>query len=596
MNPADQHMLLDIESREDKPKFHDFDIGYPSSGEDITASSQSSLVPAQKISCLLHEKPKPVTASSSLRERKNASTTNTSPASLLLEYCSKHKSSATANRFDDNSQLTRFLSNLAHKRNVKKGYSEKESYQSRFGTAQFTATTIFDSPQFRDSDAFGIYVLFWLGTAFVMLRSVVRHYASELKTSFNDWPVVQILLTDIVWVALTDLGMYLSTFVVYFNQYFIRNQVYLWQNTGFMLHALYTAAYFVFWLVFASERFMNFPWIARVFLVLHSLVLVMKMHLYSMYNGYLWNIFAEYEFSVAYLCKKKSQEIDILSKYEHETVSRLLEDHVKFCEFELEHQATAIAVDFEGMDNVPVVPFPKNITVRNFFEYSMFPTVVYSLSFPRTRSIRWGYVIEKVFGIFGIIFLMIVVANRWIYPLVLECLELRNLSARDRIIPFVFILFDIIPAFMMEYLFTFFIIWDAILNAIAELSRFGDREFYGPWWSCTDWLEFSRIWNVPVHKFLLRHVYHSLISTFEISKSTAGLVTFVVLSIVHEIVMYVIYGRLRGYLLMLQLSQLPLIALSRTKILRDRKVLGNFICWFGFISGPGTVCVMYLVF
>lgn len=44
------------------------------------------------------------------------------------------------------------------------------------------------------------------------------------------------------------------------------------------------------------------------------------------------------------------------------------------------------------------------------------------------------------------------------------------------------------------YLLVFYIIWDAILNGIAELTRFSDREFYGPWWNSVTWDQFAREW------------------------------------------------------------------------------------------------------
>ena len=227
----------------------------------------------------------------------------------------------------------------------------------------------------------------------------------------------------------------------------------------------------------------------------------------------------------------------------------------------------------------------------------MFPTVVYSLKFPRTKRIRWGYVMEKSFAVFGIIFLMITVAQNWMYPIVVRAQEASKLPmSREKVLQYCLVLLDMIPPFLMEYLFTFFLIWDVILNAIAELSRFADRDFYGPWWSCTDWSEFARIWNRPVHKFLLRHVYQSTISTFKLNKNQASLVTFIILSFVHEFVMFVIFRKVRFYMLALQMSQLPLIMISRTKFMRDKKVLGNVICWVGFISGPSMICTLYLVF
>jgi len=44
------------------------------------------------------------------------------------------------------------------------------------------------------------------------------------------------------------------------------------------------------------------------------------------------------------------------------------------------------------------------------------------------------------------------------------------------------------------------------MNIIAELLRFGDREFYKDWWNCRSLAEFWRTWNMPVHQWFLRHV------------------------------------------------------------------------------------------
>lgn len=236
--------------------------------------------------------------------------------------------------------------------------------------------------------------------------------------------------------------------------------------------------------------------------------------------------------------------------------------------------------------------------LENFFTFTMFPTVVYELVFPRTQRIRKSFLLEKVIAIFGIISIMLFVAEYAIYPLVMRSIELRsnNLNSIDYTAAYVLFVVDMIPPFMVEYLLVFYLIWDAILNAIGELSYYGDRDFYGPWWSCVDWFEYARLWNKPVHRFLLRHVYHSSISAFRLNKSQANLVTFVISSFIHELVMYAIFQRLRGYLWLFQMSQIPLVMISRTNYLRDKKVLGNAICWIGFTSGPAIICTLYLIF
>jgi sterol O-acyltransferase len=48
--------------------------------------------------------------------------------------------------------------------------------------------------------------------------------------------------------------------------------------------------------------------------------------------------------------------------------------------------------------------------------------------------------------------------------------------------------------------------------------------------------QYARDWNRPVHSFLLRHVYHSSISAFQLSKKSATFVTFLLSALVHELV------------------------------------------------------------
>lgn len=449
--------------------------------------------------------------------------------------------------------------------------------------------TIFDAPKFKTSSGFGIYVLFWLGIAFLTLSHTVDYFfKNEQHISIFNWPIVKIFRKDLIAVALTDGAMYLASYGAFAIQYLITAKVFEWRRTGMVVQSVYTAAYFMFWLWFAGEHVMNFPWIARVFLVLHSLVFVMKMHSYAFYNGYLWRVYRELQYSKTIMARLADSDLAALENKDE--VMATLEKLVEFCLFEFDYQ-----VNVQHTRGMRQNRFPGNINLFNYFEYLMMPTCVYQLNFPRTKKIRVSFVFEKVMGIFGIIFVMITVAQKWLYPLVMLGIEARRLPLTERAIEYVFILLDIMPPFLMMYLLTFFLIWDMILNAIAELSYYADRDFYGPWWSCTDWYEFSRIWNVPVHKFLLRHVYHLSISAFNMSKLMAGLVTFMLSLVVHELVMYIIFGKVRGYLLLLQMSQLPLIAMSRTRFMRDKKVLGNVICWFGFILGPSIILALYVV-
>jgi sterol O-acyltransferase len=80
-----------------------------------------------------------------------------------------------------------------------------------------------------------------------------------------------------------------------------------------------------------------------------------------------------------------------------------------------------------------------------------------------------------------------------------------------------------------------------------------------------------------------------------VNKHIATLFTFFLSACVHELVMWCIFKKLRGYLLILQMCQLPLVALSRTKWMRKQKTLGNMIFWVGIFTGPSLLCSLYLI-
>ena len=116
---------------------------------------------------------------------------------------------------------------------------------------------------------------------------------------------------------------------------------------------------------------------------------------------------------------------------------------------------------------------------------------------------------------------------------------------------------------MINYLLIFYIMFECICNAFAELTRFADREFYQDWWNATSMDVFSRKWNKPVHSFLLKHVYASSIAGWGISRKLAMFLTFLLSSLLHELVMAIVSGKVRGYLFLMQMAQLPLIVLGQ---------------------------------
>lgn len=256
-----------------------------------------------------------------------------------------------------------------------------------------------------------------------------------------------------------------------------------------------------------------------------------------------------------------------------------------------DESVAGLAKEFLDLDSELVstgpeqVRWPDNVTYRNFAIYQLIPTLVYELEYPRTDRIRPTYIFEKTVAFMGSFALLYTVVECFIIPLT---------PTPDQ--SFFRSLLDLALPFMIAFLLLFYIIFECICNGFAELSYFSDRLFYEDWWNSTSWEEFSRKWNKPVHTFLLRHVYASTRASYGLSRTTAMFVTFFFSAMAHELVMAVVTKKIRMYLFLMQLIQIPLILVSRAPAIQRNKLMGNVVFWLGLYAGFPLLCVAYVAY
>ncbi|KAH7148969.1 MBOAT, membrane-bound O-acyltransferase family-domain-containing protein [Dactylonectria macrodidyma] len=483
----------------------------------------------------------------------------------------------------------------------------------------------------------GFYTLFWLAVTLFVFKISANNWRifgnpfgtnDIMKTMFRR-DVIVLLLSDGIMCGLTGVSWLIQTLV--FNHYLD------WDRGGWVIQHIWQTFFIA--CVVGLTLWRDWPWTHTVFFVLHGIVMLMKQHSYAFYNGYLSTVFKK---RAALLTKLKQLDLvlptigpsqtdppasDISTQHlkvppsaeqRRKSVAQLLNDEdsdvdkisraiasekplddqqIVLFERIMKWEVNALEDELQGTAKSSFRTYPNNLTISNHYQWIPLPTLVYELEYPQSSSISWPYVAEKLAAMIGVLFVMIQVSQYSIYPVVMKTLEMKQtgvtLAARFQQFPW--LLSELIFPFMMEYLLVWYLIWETILNILAELTYFADRSFYDAWWNSVSWDQFARDWNRPVHIFLLRHVYHSSISSMKVNKHTATLITFFLSACVHELVMWCLFKKLRGYLLFLQMCQLPLVRLSRTKWLRGRKTLGNLIFWLGIFTGPSLLCSLYLI-
>ena len=70
--------------------------------------------------------------------------------------------------------------------------------------------------------------------------------------------------------------------------------------------------------------------------------------------------------------------------------------------------------------------YPKNLTLLNYLDYICLPTLVYELEYPRQERTNWWYVLEKLAATLGVLCIMQVISQAFIYPAVAKTLRMKE--------------------------------------------------------------------------------------------------------------------------------------------------------------------------
>ncbi|KAH8719206.1 MBOAT, membrane-bound O-acyltransferase family-domain-containing protein [Phaeosphaeriaceae sp. PMI808] len=466
--------------------------------------------------------------------------------------------------------------------------------QRIFPTIEYKNRVSHFDPDSDYRDFRGFFVLFWIGLAIMVITTMLRNltetgYPLQLK----QWG----LFKEKIWeLGMVDGAMAGSTILCLpLQKLFLNGKGPLrWNQLGYLIQSLYQVFWLVFWVTYPFVR--DWSWTAQVFFTLHLLTLFMKMHSYAFYNGHLSETL------------RRLNELDTPDKASKAAAVRYPKTRTHLHEIPIspdqeEPKDTNAEylrqlredLAFELASPLGRVSYPENLTLYNYVELLFLPTLCYELEYPRTPHIRWMEVFYKTLAVFGCIFLMIVTSEEFILP-VLDASAARLLNSHGAL-DFALIVSETVGRllfpFMITFLLVFLVIFEYVLGAFAELTRFADRQFYADWWNSCDWLEFSREWNKPVHHFFRRHVYSA--SKNHTSRPVATTITFLISALAHELVMGCITRKFRGYGFFAMMLQMPIVMVQRSKYVRGRTLLNNVLFWCSMILGLSMMCALYVL-
>uniref|UniRef100_A0A8C1S540 O-acyltransferase n=1 Tax=Cyprinus carpio TaxID=7962 RepID=A0A8C1S540_CYPCA len=215
------------------------------------------------------------------------------------------------------------------------------------------------------------------------------------------------------------------------------------------------------------------------------------------------------------------------------------------------------------------VIYPANLTHRDIYYFIFVPTLCYELNFPRSPRIRKRFLLRRLLEMVFLMQLILGLIQQVSPPLLPVPLQVPN--------HFIWLIF-------------FYWYFHSSMNFVAELMQFGDREFYRDWWNSETIPYFWSNWNIPVHKWCLRHFYKPMLVK-GVNKLGAQLAVFFLSAFFHEYLVSVPLKMFRLWAFLGMMAQIPL-AYFVGRFLRGN--YGNAAVWMSLIIGQPIAVLMYV--
>lgn len=233
------------------------------------------------------------------------------------------------------------------------------------------------------------------------------------------------------------------------------------------------------------------------------------------------------------------------------------------------------------------VCYPGNLTMKDVYYFVFAPTLCYELNFPRSPKIRMSFLLRRLVEMLFFTQLLVALTQQWMIPIIqssmkpLEDMDLSRMIER--------LLRLAVPNHLLWLMF-FYWFFHSSLNFTAELLRFGDRQFYKDWWNAETVTYFWQNWNIPVHKWCLRHFYKPLLRR-GFSKIISQSAVFFLSAFFHEYLVSVPLRMFRLWAFMGMMAQLPLAWFVGNFLHGE---YGNAAVWISLIIGQPFAVLMYV--
>ena len=229
------------------------------------------------------------------------------------------------------------------------------------------------------------------------------------------------------------------------------------------------------------------------------------------------------------------------------------------------------------------------VTVKDILYFYFAPVLVYQLWYPRTEEINKRRAVRLGAELIFFITFQLYWTNQFLIPMVKSSTEVFQCGTALQIMDKFFEASNTYLPFIVINTYNFF---HVLPNFLAEVLRFSNRDFYSDWWNNTSIRTFWNRWNLPVHKWCVRHIYNPL-QQRGCSKTVSTCGVFLFSGLMHGY-FFCVPVRLIEFKAILGLFlQAPMMIVeAKYSRIFKKYYIGNIFMWVGFWCVTITVGVV----
>jgi sterol O-acyltransferase len=222
--------------------------------------------------------------------------------------------------------------------------------------------------------------------------------------------------------------------------------------------------------------------------------------------------------------------------------------------------------------------------VQAFLYFLQAPTLIYCDEYPRTEKIRWTFVLRSALE--SVAYLAFMTTS--VISLALDYQDVQDASRVS--------VTNLFVKFTANYYYGFLIVFSlymvgfpSVLNLVAELTRFADRQFYTDWWNVGCFKGFVRKSNHLVQNFTNKFLYQDLKKYF--SKEFSKLLTFFISGIFHDVLGLIAFGYFLPYITII----MTVHGFYVSYVCNNDRTYSKYVFWFFYLAwNTGTIHIFAL--